>query len=798
MEANDLNKAGNEEKELKKNDATPVDKLEEATSVPEKNPKDTKDKATDNESGALKDSTVEVSNAGQNDNETPNAATPEKEEDGQAKSDNAATKDGEDTSDETAASVVTDKESVAGENLNDTEKVKTVTGGDLESVKEQIVVPEEEQAKETQALVEESQTLLENAPEEITGEKTVETVEGKTGADEGASEESENKPKGSPILEKETSAKTTNEETKPDTAEKKPELDKVDLLSLSREQLVNRLRTIIKNFEVPVIKQEVEDIKASFYKQFNEEVEELKKKFLESGELEENFAPPVDHFEIEIKELLKDFRYRKAGYIHKLESEKDKNLAAKMEVIESIKNLINRQESLNETFNEFRALQQKFHDIGPIPQNKVRDVWDTYNLHIENFYNYVKINKELRDLDLKKNQELKEGLCEKAEKLLEDSSVVNSFKTLQKYHDRWREIGPVPKEVKDELWERFKAATTTINQKHQEYFEGLKGQLKENLRLKTELCEKAEEIVLQSAHSPKEWEAKSKKLIELQQAWKTIGFAPKKDNNKIYERFRTACDKFFENKREFFRSYKNKQQEHLKLKTELCERAEAMKESTDWKKTTDEYIKIQKEWKKIGPVPRRQSDAIWHRFRTACDAFFDNKSKFFSKIDDSQADNLKKKQDLIDELKAFENLPDNEDTFKLLQGYQRKFMEIGHVPYKDKDRINQEFRNEINKHFDALNMDEYQRNVQKFRNKLENIKQSGHQDDKLYQERNKLMAKLKQLENDIIVWENNIGFFAKSKSAESVIKDFKHKIETGKHNIQLLQEKIKMLDKLED
>ncbi len=579
--------------------------------------------------------------------------------------------------------------------------------------------------------------------------------------------------------------------------EEKPVLDNVDLSKLNREELVDRLRYINKTFDVTIIKDEVENIKNAFYKLYNEEVAKLKKSFLESGEVEENFAPPVDHLEVEVSELIKDFRLKKAAFNHKIEQEKENNLEAKLEVIEAIKNLINRQESLNETFNEFRALQQRFHEIGTIPQNRVRDIWDTYNLHIENFYNYVKINKELRDLDLKKNLEKKVELCEKAEELIEQSSVVNSFKTLQKYHERWREIGPVPKEQKDELWERFKAATTKINHKHQEYFEGLKDQLKENLRLKTDLCEKAESIIEDQPSNPKEWEAKSKKLIELQQTWKTIGFAPKKDNNTIYERFRTACDNFFEKKRDFFKAYKGEQQKHLELKIQLCEKAESMKDSTDWKETTNEYIRIQKEWKKVGPVPRRQSDAIWNRFRTACDAFFENKAKFFSHIDESQEDNLKKKLELIEEVKSFINKEDNEETFKTLQGFQKRFNEIGHVPFKDKDKVNQEFRNEINKHFDSLNLDEYHKNVQKFRNRLENIKQSGHQDDMVSQERHKLLNKLKQLENDIIVWENNIGFFAKSKSSDSLIRDFEHKIENGKKSIQLLQEKIKMLDDID-
>ncbi len=580
--------------------------------------------------------------------------------------------------------------------------------------------------------------------------------------------------------------------------EAKPALDKVDLSALSREKLYDRLKYIYKSFDVTEIKDEVEEIKTHFYKLLNQEVEELKTKFIESGEAEENFAPPVDAIENEFKEMINEFREKKANYLKHIEEEKEKNLAAKLEVIEAIKNLVNRQESLNETFNDFRALQQKFHDIGPIPQNKIRDTWDTYNLHIENFYNYVKINKELRDLDLKKNLELKIQLCEKAEKLIDEPFVVNSFKILQKYHDQWREIGPVPKEQKDEIWERFKAATTIINQKHQAYFEGLKEQLKDNLKQKTTLCEQAEAITEKPASSPKEWEEKSKNLINLQQTWKTIGFAPKKDNNAIYERFRLACDKFFEEKRNFFKEYKHQQQNNLSEKIKLCEIAESMQESSEWKKTTDEYIKIQRQWKEIGPVPRRQSDAVWNRFRKACDAFFDHKSKFFNKIDESQEENLKLKLALIEEIKSFDNPKDSEDTFNKLQNFQQRFNDIGHVPFKEKDKVNQEFRNEINKHFDALNMDEYHKNVQKFRNKVVNMKNSGHTEDKIQQERHKLLNKLKQLENDIIVWENNIGFFAKSKSSASLIKDFKHKIESGKRNIKLLQEKINMLDKAED
>lgn len=578
------------------------------------------------------------------------------------------------------------------------------------------------------------------------------------------------------------------------TKAKEVELEPVDHIMLSKEQLVERLKEVLKHYPVEKIKEEVESIKSAFYKKHKAELEDLKRKFVESGELEENFAPPLDSEEIDLRRLLKEFKERKAEFNQRLEAERQQNYQAKLDVIEAIKELINGQESLNETFQAFRDLQQRWRSIGPIPQEKVHDMWGTYNHHIENFYNYIKINKELRDLDLKKNMEAKTALCEKAEKLLLEPTIVKAFKTLQKYHDQWREIGPVPHDKKEELWSRFKEATSLINKRHQEYFESLKEQLQKNLEAKTELCEKAEKLINVNLHSPKEWEAKSKELIELQNIWKTIGFAPKKDNNKIYDRFRTACDLFFNAKREFFKSYKSQQSQNLQLKTELCIQAEVMKDSTDWKRSTDEYIRIQKRWKEIGPVPRKQSDAIWKRFRSACDAFFDHKSEFFSHKDEAQEKNLELKEALIKEVAAFEPSDNSEENFNKLQDFQHRWSEIGHVPIKEKDRVNQEFRGLINQYFDNLNMDEYHKNVEKFRNKIENYKSNDTSGDKLTQERNKIINKLKQLENDITVWENNIGFFAKSKKSEALVRDFKHKIETGRRNIKLLNKKLDMLE----
>lgn len=569
-----------------------------------------------------------------------------------------------------------------------------------------------------------------------------------------------------------------------------------DYSHLDRENLVAKFRQLLKEQPISDLKPAVDALRKVFDKASEEIENKAKAAFVASGEPEELFVHQPDNLQKEFSALLFEYRSKRDSERQSQEHEKEKNLAAKYEVIEGIKDLLNRQESLNETFQEFRDLQQRWRDIGPVPQGKLHDLWETFHLHVENFYNYIKINNELRDLDLKKNYEEKVALCEKAEELLLEESPVKAFKALQKLHDQWREVGPVPREKKEELWERFKAATGKINQRQQEHFEALKNQLKKNLEAKIELCEKAEALLAEELHSPREWEEKSKQLIDLQQIWKTIGFAPKKDNNLVYERFRKACDGFFNSKREFFKSYKDEQQNNLQLKTELCIQAEAMKESNDWKKTTDEYIRIQKKWKEIGPVPRKQSDIVWKRFREACDYFFNRKKDFFSHIDEEQDKNLEAKEALIAELTAFEIKEDNEKNFEILQDFQRRWSDIGFVPLKEKERINQEFRNLINQKFDHLNLDEVNKNLQKFRNKLENWKAEDQFAEKIGQERNRIMLKLKQLENDLVVWENNIGFFAKSKNSDALVRDFQHKIDNGKRNMELLNKKLDLIDEM--
>ncbi len=424
-------------------------------------------------------------------------------------------------------------------------------------------------------------------------------------------------------------------------------------------------------------------------------------------------------------------------------------------------------------------------------------MWETYHHHVEAFYDFIRINQELRDLDFKKNLEAKIELCEKAEELLLDTNIVESFRKLQDLHEQWREVGPVPADMRVEIWDRFKEATAKINKKHQEYFIQLKSEQKKNLEAKTALCEKAEEYNNLEIETHKEWVDYSHELMDLQKVWKTIGFAPKKDNVKIYKRFREACDAFFDRKREYYNSLKEEQNNNLQLKTELCMQAETLSESTEWKKTMEELIALQKRWKEIGPVPHKHSDKIWKRFRAACDKFFERKAQHYSEIDDSFENNLLKKQELIREIEEFQNTDNAEDCLQKLKEFQRRWAEIGFVPIKDKDEIHEKYRQAINRKFDQLKIDDHRKNMLKFKTKIDNYLGKPNGMHRIRMEREKYVARLKQMENDIVLWENNIGFFTRSRNAESMIKEVETKIEKAKKNIDLLNKKINIIDDLD-
>lgn len=583
---------------------------------------------------------------------------------------------------------------------------------------------------------------------------------------------------------------------------KKQEEDKnkeiINYALLNKHDLLEIFKELLDEGRINEIGRDVAAIKTAFYKRLRAEHEEKKARFLKQGGNEHDYSAGISDEEETFKGLMKKYSDLRSEFNKLREEEKDENLKKKYEIIDGIKELVHRDESINKTFQEFRDLQRRWHEVGIVPQGELKNLWENYHYHVEKFYDYIKINKELRDLDLRKNLEAKLKLCENAEELLLEPNIVNAFKTLQKYHDQWREIGPVPKENRSDIWERFREATSKINKKHQHYYQDLKESQKQNLEEKTILCEKAEALADQKIEDHEGWVEKTREILDIQKVWKTIGFAPKKDNNRIYERFRTACDKFFDKKREFYAQGMEQQQENLQKKLDLCVQAETLQDSSDWKKTTDEMITLQKKWKKIGPAPRKKSDAVWKRFRAACDKFFNRKSDFFSNIEETYDKNLEEKEKLIKEIQDFKPGDSLKENLSKLNEFQRSWSRIGFVPYEKKDEIMQHYRDSINDKYDQLQLDEHKKNVLKFQNKLDAIKNKPRPENKLRFEREKLMNKLQQLRNDIVVWENNIGFFAESKKADSMVRDFEKKIESARKKIKLLEDKISMIDELDE
>ena len=563
-----------------------------------------------------------------------------------------------------------------------------------------------------------------------------------------------------------------------------------DLSGMSEAELVALFASKIESEPVQTLRPVVEAIKIALYKQHRARIEAERKAFLEAGGEAEAFTPTPDADEQRFKELFGQYRELRDKHIAELEANKEANLKVKLAIIEELKELINSDETMNTTFARFRELQTKWKETGLVPQQNVKDLWETYNLHVENFYNFIKINKELRDLDLKKNYEVKLALCEQAEALAMESQIVEAFRKLQKLHDEWRETGPVAIEFKETLWERFKEASSRINKRHQEHFESLKAEQTKNLALKSELCEKAEALLVQPITSRKEWNKAGEELLDIQRVWKTIGYAPKKDNNRIYERFRAACDKFFELKREYYAGQKSEMENNLLVKQELCAQAEALAISEDWKHATDELIALQAQWKKSGAVARRHSDAIWKRFRAACDKFFERKAAHFSSIDSEHEQNLKLKQALLEEMKAADI---KAGGFDLVKEFQRRWSQIGFVPIKHKDALQKEYKAIVDGMFSTLRSSERDRSMNRFKERVANMK-GGNQ---LRSEREKLYNKVRQMEQDIALLENNIGFFSKSKNAESLIADVREKIERAKREMAELIEKVKLIDQEE-
>ena len=572
-----------------------------------------------------------------------------------------------------------------------------------------------------------------------------------------------------------------------------------DYSSYNKINLINTLRKIISEGDVDLIKPHADAIKACFYKIRNHEIGEQKTAFIAEGNEEDLFLPESDPFEQELKDLFREYKNLRYESNKKLEAVKEENYFKKNEIIEEIKTLVNSENSLNNTFQLFNELQIKFKAIGQVPQSKVKDLWENYHYQVERFYDFVKIDRELRDLDLKRNMDQKMLLCLKAEELsVKSEDPLSTFKELQKLHESWREIGPVPRDHKQELWDRFKTATSVINKRYQQHFEQERSVQKEQLQRKIELCVMAEELSGFISDNPREWNDVTEKVIILQEEWKKTGFGPRKENSKIWDRFRAANDTFFQNKRNFW----NKSKEHLlqnyALKVDICEQAERLKDSEEWKATTDRLITLQKKWKEVGPVPRKQSELIWKRFRTACDEFFNKKQTHFSGVTGDQDENLKAKKILITNIEEFKPSGIVQDDIAALKKFQDRWAEIGHVPFRKKEELQNRFHDAIDNQFNKIKMDDQDLNLIKFKSKIEHLASIPRGWSKINTERDRYAVRLRQLESDINTLTNNVGFFSTSEGAQSLVKGVNDQIVKLKTQIDQLKSKMKIIDEQEE
>lgn len=588
--------------------------------------------------------------------------------------------------------------------------------------------------------------------------------------------------------------KETEKEIIEEHSEKTIEQASQEEPQLSKEEILEKLKNLASLEDVPS-RTEVDVLKHAFYKIRSAEIEEQKNKFIEEGNEPDKFTADVDPAEDVLKTYLGEIKDKRASLIANEERKKEENYEKRLEIIESLKNLTESTDDFNKLYKEFKELQQLWNDTKPVPPAKEKELWKSYQYYTEIFYDLIKINNEFRDYDFKKNLELKTAICEAVEKLLDEPDVVSAFHQLQNFHQQWREIGPVAKDLREDLWTRFKAASTAINKKYQTHFESLKGKEEENLEQKTAIIETLKAIDYDALNSMKAWDEKSKEVIELQARWKTIGFVPRKVNTQIFEEFRALCDKFFEKKSDFFKVMKDEMELNLEKKKALVERAKAMKDSTDWKKTTDDMIAIQKEWKTIGPVPRKYSDAVWKEFVTACDYFFEQKKKNFSSQKDEEVANLAAKKEIIEQIKAIDESLEAPEAIEKVKELADKWHSIGFVPFKEKDRIYKEFHEAVDSHYDRLKIDKAERRLDAFKSNLDDISKSDNAKRKLFRERDRLMHIYTKLKTDLQTYENNMNFLSIStKGASSLLKDVNHKIEDLKNEMGLIEKKIESIE----
>jgi hypothetical protein len=561
----------------------------------------------------------------------------------------------------------------------------------------------------------------------------------------------------------------------------------------SREELIVLLQKAVVEADINSVKTKIAQIKVAFIKKRKEENLLKYEKAMEEGGSKDDLSTEPDEQDLRFEEIFNIYKINKARFTEEQEKIKVGNLKKKQHILDELKQLINSEETLKKTYDEFKILQESWKEIGMVPRNEISNLWQNYHFLVEKFFEKVKLNKDLKDLDMRKNLEAKIALCEKTEELLLETSALRSFKKLQKYHDEWKDLGPVPSDKKDEIWERFKNTTDKINERRREHYARIEDEQQKNFETKRALIEQAEEIVGLNNETIKDWQNSTNKVNELLRIWKSVGPVPQKQNNDIWMRFKTSLDAFFTNKKEFFDKLKEQQIQNYNLKVELCLQAEALRSSTDWKKTTLDLIRFQNEWKKIGPVPKKNSDKVWKRFRSACDEFFNTKASYFSNIQASEEDNLNKKLHLLKRLKEHEFGANKSENLNLLKNFQREWTDIGHIPFKEKDKLQNEFRAIINERLDQLKISEVEISTLTYQSRVESIKNDPQAKRLMGHEREVLLGKINQLKEDVNLWENNIGFLANSKNAAILKDEFEKKINKTKSEVKVLEAKLKML-----
>ena len=559
----------------------------------------------------------------------------------------------------------------------------------------------------------------------------------------------------------------------------------------TKQEVLERVKEIARSAEAPN-KEELDHLKTTFYKIHLAERDAQTKEYLEKGGDPEKFVLLPDDTEEAFKAEMQIIKEKRAKIFLEQEEEKQENLAKKLEIIEKIKAMATSPEEANQSYNDFKALQQEWKDIKAVPADKANELWRNYQLYVEQFYDLLKLNSEAREYDFKKNLEAKTALCEAAEKLDEEEDVISAFHQLQDLHQQYREIGPVAKELREQIWSRFKAASTVINKKHQQYFEDIRAKEEKNLELKTALCEKLEAIDLDAIKTAAQWEATTKEVIAMQQEWREIGFAPQKMNVKIFERFRTINDVFFSKKAEFFKELKSQYSSNLEKKQELVKKAQQLADSTDWKKTGDKIIALQKEWKTVGVVPRKQGELLWKDFLDACNKFFEARNKANAGTRNTEHSNLAKKREVVAKLKDLLENP-VENVQQALQKLTEEYNSIGHVPFKEKDNIYKEYHAVLDKIYKDLHISNAKRRLDNFKSNLKNVAEKGS--DALDNERGRLLRRYDQLRNDITTYENNLGFLnAASKKGNSLVEEMNRKVQKLKDDLELVKKKIKAID----